>query len=227
MSKEIKSKKIAEQFSHFIESRKESRRAQRPFSDEFLKKLTPGGEEGKSVMSSNKPQASRRHQPPARLAGKARRISKLQAKRLARYAPYIEASARKYNVPVELICGVMLQESGGQHKAVSHCGARGLMQLMPGTAKRFGVKNSFDPQQNIDGGTRYLGWLLKHFKGDIKLVLAGYNSGEGNVKKYGNKIPPFKETQNYVPAVMGYTQSMIDIFVAKRSATLPGHARRV
>lgn len=148
--------------------------------------------------------------------------------RLASYAPYIEASARKHNVPVELICGVILQESGAQHKAVSHCGAKGLMQLMPGTARRFGVNNSFDPQQNIDGGTRYLAWLLNRFNGDISLSLAAYNSGERNVEKYGNKIPPFKETQNYVPAVLGYTQSMIDIFVARANVVnLPEHARRV
>ena len=131
--------------------------------------------------------------------GKSRDISKKHAKRLARYAPIIEKAARKHNVPVELICGVILQESGGRSTAVSHCGARGLMQLMPATAKRFGVTNSFNAEQNIDAGTKYLSWLLKRFDGDVELALAGYNAGEGNVEKYGNKIPPFKETPGIRP----------------------------
>ncbi|MBI2341238.1 MAG: transglycosylase SLT domain-containing protein, partial [Deltaproteobacteria bacterium] len=83
-------------------------------------------------------------------------ISLEQANRLASYAPTIQEASRKYNVPVELICAVILQESGGNPKAVSPAGARGLMQLMPATAKRFGVTNSLDPRQNIDGGTKYL-----------------------------------------------------------------------
>ena len=108
-------------------------------------------------------------------------------------------------------------------RAVSHAGAKGLMQLMDGTAKRFGVANSFDPRQNIEGGTKYLRFLLTHFKGNVELALAGYNAGEHNVAKHGNKIPPFRETQNYVPAVLGYTQSMIDILTA--SAPLPRYAK--
>ena len=103
------------------------------------------------------------------------------------------------------------------------------MQLMPKTAERFGVKNSFDPEQNIDAGTRYLRWLMDEFKGDIELTLAAYNAGEGAVKKNGNKVPPYRETQEYIPKVLGYTQSMIDIFLAQvqRADDLPAHARRV
>lgn len=155
-------------------------------------------------------------------------ISLRQAQNLAKLAPIIKDAATRNKVPVELICGVILQESGGNPKAVSHAGARGLMQLMPGTAKRFGVKNSFDPVQNIEGGTRYLRFLLDRFNGDVKLALAGYNAGEGNVAKYGNKIPPFAETRSYVPAVLGYTQTMVNYLAALTpSADLPTGAQRV
>src|SRR3989338_8342383 len=147
-----------------------------------------------------------------------------QATKLARHAPVIQECSRKYGVPVELVCAVILQESGGNSKAVSSAGAQGLMQLMPGTAKRFGVENSFDPKQNIDGGTKYLRFLLDRFNGDIKLALAGYNAGENAVAKHGNKIPPIRETQNYVPAVLGYTQAMIDIL---STPTPPPHAKLV
>ncbi|MFH1654080.1 MAG: lytic transglycosylase domain-containing protein [Pseudomonadota bacterium] len=155
-------------------------------------------------------------------------ITLRQAKKLAKYAPLIEDAAKRHQVPVELICGIMLQESGGNPNAVSPVGASGLMQLMPATARRFGVKNIFDPAQNINGGTKYVKFLLKEFNGDIELVVAAYNSGEGNVKKHGNRIPPFKETQKYVPAVLGYTQSMINIFMALKPTTeVPPGARRV
>ena len=135
-------------------------------------------------------------------------ITTIQAKRLAQYAPSIQAAAREHNVPVELVCAVILQESGGNYKAVSHCGARGLMQLMPATAKRLGVKNSFDPHANIMGGTKYIRMLLDRFDGNVSLALAGYNAGEGNVEKYGRKIPPFKETRAYVPSVLKYADSL-------------------
>ena len=163
------------------------------------------------------------HQMPTRL-GRAKTITTVQAQRLARYAPIIQESAMRHNVPVELICGVILQESGGNPNAASGAGAKGLMQLMDGTAKRFGVSDSLDPKQNIDGGTKYLRFLLDRFNGNVELALAGYNAGEGNVEKHGMKVPPFRETQNYVPAVLGYTQSMIDILAA--APALPANARR-
>lgn len=97
-----------------------------------------------------------------------------------------------------LIFSVMRAESGFNPAAISHKGASGLMQLMPATASRFGVKNIFDARENIHAGSRYLRWLLNRFNGDLRLALAGYNAGEGAVEFYGLRIPPFLETQNYV-----------------------------
>src|ERR1700737_161617 len=92
----------------------------------------------------------------------------------------------------------MHQESSFKSHAISPKGARGLMQLMPFTAMRYGVTNIFDPRQNIEGGARYLRFLLDHFDGDVNLALAGYNAGEGAVEKYGWRVPPYSETQEYV-----------------------------
>ncbi|MBT0955976.1 lytic transglycosylase domain-containing protein [Alphaproteobacteria bacterium KMM 3653] len=92
-------------------------------------------------------------------------------------------------------------ESGGQAKAVSSAGATGVMQLMPDTAKRFGVEDSTVPGQNIKGGVAYLDWLVKHFEQDPILALAGYNAGEGAVKEHGG-VPPYAETRDYVPKVL-------------------------
>jgi soluble lytic murein transglycosylase-like protein len=97
-----------------------------------------------------------------------------------------------------LVLSVMRAESSFNRSAVSVKGASGLMQLMPATATRFGVKNIFDPRENVMGGTRYLRWLLNRFSGDVRLALAGYNAGEGAVEFYGYRIPPYLETQNYV-----------------------------
>lgn len=121
-----------------------------------------------------------------------------------------EKASEKYNVPVKMLKAVAKAESNFDSKAVSSCGARGIMQLMPGTAAALGVKNSFDPEQNIMGGAKYLSQLMKKYDGNIKLTLAAYNAGSGNVAKYGG-IPPFKETRNYVAKVTKYMGDNVSV----------------
>lgn len=111
---------------------------------------------------------------------------------------YILDSCKRYGIDPLLIYSQMHQESSFKLKATSYKGASGLMQLMPATARRFGVTNIYDPKQNIEGGVKYMRWLLNTFGGDVVLALAGYNAGEGAVWKYGNQVPPYRETQEYV-----------------------------
>ena len=114
---------------------------------------------------------------------------------------YILDSSNRHNIDPLLIFAQMSQESSFKKNATSHKGASGLMQLMPATAARWGVKNIYNPKQNIEAGVKYMRWLLDKFDGDVKLALAAYNAGEGSVKKYGNKIPPYTETRNYVQRI--------------------------
>lgn len=125
------------------------------------------------------------------------------AQKRARYAPHVQNAAEVSNVPVALIEAVITAESAFNPLAVSAAGAVGLMQLMPATAERFGVTDRTDPAQNILGGAKYLNFLLNKFQ-NPKLAIAAYNAGEGNVIKHGNKIPPFKETRQYVPRVLSF-----------------------
>ncbi len=121
--------------------------------------------------------------------------------RFEAFQPMVEKYATQYGVDKDLVNAVIRQESGFNPAAVSKAGARGLMQLMPATAKSLGVNDSMNPEQNIEGGVKLLSNLLSTYKGNIPLALAAYNAGGGAVSKY-NGIPPYKETQNYVKTIL-------------------------
>ena len=141
--------------------------------------------------------------------GKTVSRSSVKTARKRTSSPYdhlIEDSAQRHGVDPDLIRRQMGTESSFNPNAKSHKNAMGLMQLIPGTARRMGVTNIYDPKQNIEGGVKYMRQLLDMFGGDVNLALAGYNAGEGAVKKYGNKVPPYAETRKYVKQIgSGYT----------------------
>ena len=130
---------------------------------------------------------------------------KLRPSTRAEFDEHINNAAAWHGVPVPFVRAVIQTESQFDPRAVSSVGAQGLMQLMPATARRFGVAEAFQPQQNIFGGVRYLKWLLDKFGGNQSLAAAGYNAGENAVVRYGG-IPPYRETQQYVRKVMGLVQ---------------------
>ena len=148
--------------------------------------IEPGKEEGLSMLSVTK----------ASLGGLSTGNAAIDG--------YIEEFSTLYNIDPLLIYAQMSQESSFNGRATSYKGASGYMQLMPDTARRFGVTNIYNPKQNIKAGVRYMRWLLDKFGGDMRLALAGYNAGEGAVLKHGNKVPPYRETQNYVTRIMNH-----------------------
>jgi soluble lytic murein transglycosylase-like protein len=132
---------------------------------------------------------------------------KLPGDNAKQWEPLVQKYTQGTRVPPELAMAVITHESAGDPTAQSPKNAGGVMQLIPATAERFGVKDRFNPEQNIQGGIKYLDWLIGHFDGDLEKVVAGYNAGEGAVDKYGG-IPPFKETQSYVPKVLSTYNAM-------------------
>jgi soluble lytic murein transglycosylase-like protein len=126
---------------------------------------------------------------------------------ITQYDKMISKAASKFGLDAALIKAVIKAESNFNHQAVSRAGAKGLMQLMPQTASALKVDDVFHPGDNIDGGARYLSYLLKLYRGNVTLALAAYNAGEGAVAKYGYSIPPYRETQNYVRRVLNLYES--------------------
>ncbi|WP_049757549.1 lytic transglycosylase domain-containing protein [Magnetococcus marinus] len=121
-----------------------------------------------------------------------------------RYEQTIHNIAKRFDLDAGLVKAVIQAESGFDPNVVSHKGAVGLMQLMPQTARIYGVSDRTDPHENILAGSQHLRYLLDKYKNNIKLTLAAYNAGEGAVERYGNRIPPFRETQNYVRKVLAF-----------------------
>lgn len=124
------------------------------------------------------------------------------------YAAIVAQAAAEYGLPAELLHAVITAESNYDSSALSPKGAGGLMQLMPGTARDLGVNDVFDPAANVRGGARYLKRLMQQFDNDISLALAAYNAGPGAVLAHGSNIPPYPETQRYVPSVLGHYQRL-------------------
>lgn len=164
------------------------------FTNIPLKKIPKGTEY--TLVFKSLIRARKQSRDPIRLASIGRNRTTFES--------IIVSAGQRHNVDPKLLHAVIRAESGYNPRAVSHKGAVGLMQLMPQTADRYGVTDPEDPHQNINGGANYLSDLMDLFASDLRLAVAAYNAGEQNVIKYGNTIPPFRETQQYVAKVLGF-----------------------
>ena len=126
---------------------------------------------------------------------------------VTKYDELITNAANKFKLDSALIKAIIKAESNFNHRAVSRVGAQGLMQLMPSTATALNVDDSFHPEKNIEGGARYMRYLINTYKGDLTLALAAYNAGEKAIAKYNYNVPPYRETQNYVKRVLSFYKS--------------------
>ena len=130
-------------------------------------------------------------------------LDKKLGENISQYDELIMKASGRYNVEPALVKAIIKAESNFNHRAVSPKGAKGLMQLMPATASSLQVRDSFHPENNIEGGVKYVRYLLNFFNGNLPLALAAYNAGENAVLRYGG-IPPYRETQTYVRRVLSY-----------------------
>lgn len=161
-----------------------------------------------SKSRAGKDSERRRSSPPSRISS---------TNTPSAYADLINSACDRHGVDASLVHAIVKVESDFNPFAVSRKGAVGLMQLMPGTALELNVKNSFNPAENIDGGVKYLKYLLNRYEGNVSLALAAYNSGETAVRKWGT-IPPFKETQNYVRKILKlYNGGVMDAFTTRQT----------
>lgn len=183
-------------------------------SDPRARPYTPGDFERWALAQDGTPHAG---------VGEAR-PSRVTAPRVSRFDDVIADAARRHGVPFALVKAVVAAESGFDARAVSRAGARGLMQLMPGTARDLGVEDSFDARANVDGGTRYLAALLRSF-GSERLALAAYNAGPARVAKLG-RVPDFPETRVYVEKVLRLRDLYRGAGVATTDAAAPSLARQ-
>jgi soluble lytic murein transglycosylase-like protein len=148
--------------------------------------------------------------PTDEIAGSAKGRSIDWLARSAQYDGLISGAAKAATIQAALVRAVIVVESGFNPRAISKKGAIGLMQLQPATARRYGVKNIYDPEQNVRAGARYLSDLLARFDSNLELALAAYNAGEEAVERYGRHVPPYRETLAYVPSVMRVYQRLMD-----------------
>ncbi len=164
--------------------------------------------QNRPILPPEKPKEATRATATCEASPFAKTLGRVKDKRVKEeiHRSVMDAST-KYQLPPELILSVIRQESGFKSNATSHCGAGGLMQLMPETAKHLGVTNRYDIRENIDGGSKYLRDMLNRYDGNLDKALAAYNAGPGNVDKHGG-IPPFEETQNYVASIKSHIREL-------------------